>query len=336
MTRSEFKNLFDAKTDRLNPDQLIGFGLNICERLLPEYITFSEKHHWGNVELLKECIELARFSKGRELSHSDIKSYLNKLDPIIPDTEDFGDFDGSYALNASAAVYELMMYLIDKNPQHIYSISIYMTDTVDFKLSEADLSLSNQILENHLDIIDEWRYQLRLLADVEIETKGVKFDPTFNYGASDLSDDRNLAFYKFAELIKILITLSSNAERQIEIMGYGAVCDEMAEDFHTYFTLSFNSYVEYGLMETDQVVKLTDLDIFLEQQSGDKSPEFWDDLTLATNPEWNVVSQMAFNILKSMGMDGLALKFDRKEEYKWTWKGKRLVSQFTKTWLERP
>lgn len=209
-----------------------------------------------------------------------------------------------------------------------------MIDTIDSKLSEAYPSLSSQILENHPDIINEWRCQLLLLADVEIETEGVKFDPTFNYGSLDLSDERNLVLYKFAELIKNLITLSSNAERQIEIIGYGAVCDEMAEDFHTYFTLSFNSYVEYGLIETDQVVKLTDLDVFLEQRSGDKSLEFWDDLTLATDPEWNLVRQMSFSILKSMGMDGFSLKFDRKEEYKWTWKGKRLVSQFTKTWIE--
>lgn len=84
MTRSEFKKLFYAKTDRLNSEQLIGFGLNICERLLPEYISFSEKHHWGSVALLTECIELVRLgSKGRELSHCDIKSYLDKIDSII-------------------------------------------------------------------------------------------------------------------------------------------------------------------------------------------------------------------------------------------------------------
>lgn len=174
MTRSEFKNLFEAKTDRLNSDQLIVFGLNICERLLPEYITFSEKHHWGNVELLKECIALARFSKGRVVSNSDIKSYLNKLDPIIPDTEDFGDFDGSYALNASAAVYELVEYLGDKVSEHIYNISTYITDTIDFKLSEADPSLANQVLENHPDIINEWRCQLKLLTDVEKGSVGSK------------------------------------------------------------------------------------------------------------------------------------------------------------------
>jgi len=111
MTRSEFKNLFAAKTDRLNSDKLIEFGLTICERLLPDYIVFSESQNWGNINILKECIEFARLSKGKILSHSGIKSYLDKLDPIIPDTEDFGDFDGSYALNASAAVYELMMYI---------------------------------------------------------------------------------------------------------------------------------------------------------------------------------------------------------------------------------
>lgn len=129
---------------------------------------------------------------------------------------------------------------------------------------------------------------------------GIKFDPTFNYGSSDLSDDRNLALYKFAELIKNLIALSSNAERQIEIIGYVAVCDKMAEDFHTYFKLSFNAYVKYGLMETDQVVKLTDLDVFLEQRRGDKSPEFWDDLMLATNQEWNVVRHRYWSVQASL------------------------------------
>jgi uncharacterized protein YjaG (DUF416 family) len=97
------------------------------------------------------------------VNHSDIKFYLDKLDPNIPDMDDFGDFDSSYALNASCAVCELLEYLLDKDKSHIFNISTYMTDTIDFKLSEADADLTNEELENHSDLIKEWKYQLKLL-----------------------------------------------------------------------------------------------------------------------------------------------------------------------------
>jgi len=163
MTSSEFVTLFKSKVDLTSLDVLTDFGLDICDRLLPEYTSFSENHNWGNPDLLKECIEFCRLHKGTQVNHSDVKSYFDKLDPIIPDMDDFGDFDSSYALNASCAVYELLEYLSDKDTSHIFNISTYMTDTIDFKLSEADASLTNEELESHQDIVEEWKYQLKCL-----------------------------------------------------------------------------------------------------------------------------------------------------------------------------
>ena len=163
MTNSEFIALLKGKVDSASPPALVDFGLNICERLQPEYTKFSENYNWGDADLLKACIEFCRVGKGTMLNHSDIKFYLDKLDPNIPDMDDFGDFDSSYALNASCAVYELLEYLSDKDKSHIFNISTYMTDTIDFKLSEADANLTNEELENHSDLIREWKYQLKLL-----------------------------------------------------------------------------------------------------------------------------------------------------------------------------
>lgn len=63
----------------------------------------------------------------------------------------------------------------------------------------------------------------------------MEFNPLYDYGQSDLTIDSNLIYWKYGELIKNLITLSSQAEKQVEVIGHGAVCDEMAEDFDTYF-----------------------------------------------------------------------------------------------------
>ncbi|WP_461791426.1 hypothetical protein [Pedobacter sp.] len=157
----------------------------------------------------------------------------------------------------------------------------------------------------------------------------MNFDPTYNYGDTDLTNDENLVRWKFSELIKNLITLSSSAERQAEIIGIGATCDEMAIDFDTYFTLEYQNYLDSGLLTVSQVEKLQELDNYFEDRSGDKSPDFWDDFLLEKNPEWQNVRQMAKYILEALNMIDLTIEFDRTEKYETT----RLTIQTTKTRL---
>jgi hypothetical protein len=163
----------------------------------------------------------------------------------------------------------------------------------------------------------------------------VNFDPTFNYGDTDLTKDENLVLWKFAELIKSLITLGSSAERQMEIIGAGAVADEMAEDFYSYFTLSYQQFYNHKLLNEDIILKLKQLDHFLDQRSGDKDPEFWNDLMLNTNQDWKMVRSKANEILCSLNMDNLEIEFDREEKYEITERGKKLIFQSTKTRLSR-
>ncbi len=161
------------------------------------------------------------------------------------------------------------------------------------------------------------------------------FDPTYKYGDTDLTNEDNLVCWKFAELIKNLITLSSSADRQAEIIGIGATCDEMVIDFDSYFTLSYKSYLDNGLLTVDQFETLKELDTYFEDRSGDKSPDFWDDFLLDTNPEWQIVRQKAKMILGLLGMQDLTIEFDREEKYEMTDKGKQITMQSTKTRLLR-
>ncbi len=163
-------------------------------------------------------------------------------------------------------------------------------------------------------------------------TAEMQFDPTYNYGDTDLSNDDNLVLWKFGELIKNLFTLSSEAKRQMEIIGIGATCEEMAEDFHTYFSISYTSYINSKLLTISQVDALMELGAFFDDRSGNNSPDFWNDLLLETNSEWAKVRQKASAILLSMGIQDLTLEFERTEKYeadnsKWP------IMQTTKTRL---
>ncbi|MGX5855975.1 hypothetical protein ACWKW6_20145 [Dyadobacter jiangsuensis] len=161
----------------------------------------------------------------------------------------------------------------------------------------------------------------------------MKFDATYDYGTTDLTENDNLVRWKFAELIKNLITLSSSAERQLEIMGIGAVCDEMALDFETYFILSYQAYLEVGFLTLDQVEQLKELERYFDDRSGDKSPDFWDESLLSTNPDWQVVREKVGTALEMLGMQNLEIEFERTVEYKITDRGKQLVMEAIKTRL---
>jgi hypothetical protein len=141
------------------------------------------------------------------------------------------------------------------------------------------------------------------------------YDPTIDYSQMDLSIDKNLAYWKFSELIKNLITLSSDAPKQIELIGYGAVADEMAIDFETYYSLSYQSYLDFKLLTIDQKIELDELDKYLEDRSGDKNPDFWNDFKIDLNPDWNWVRLKAKNILGLLKMDSLSVDFDRTEMF---------------------
>jgi hypothetical protein len=129
----------------------------------------------------------------------------------------------------------------------------------------------------------------------------MKFDPLVDYGNVDLKDERNLGYWKFAELIKTLITLSSDSERQFEIIGYGTVCDEMAEDFELYFILSVELYRKFNLLTNRQIEKLNELAFYFANRSEKRSLDFWNDYLLETSAEWEIVRQMAKKHFRIVG-----------------------------------
>ena len=111
----------------------------------------------------------------------------------------------------------------------------------------------------------------------------MKFEPTYDYRQSDFDKEENLILWKFGELIKNLIIISSDADTQRYIIGIGAAPDEMALDFDSYFTLSYNQYLDNRLLIKDAFDELMLLNDIFERYSVDKSSDFWDDSLLDTN-----------------------------------------------------
>ncbi|MCP2042191.1 DUF416 family protein [Pontibacter sp. HSC-36F09] len=161
MSSEEFINILEERVERLSNVKVIDFALNICHRLLPYYIKFFDEYNWGNIEALSEGIRFCEKLKNlKSVEKNVVQDLMQQIEEALTDTEEFED--GSLALNASAAVLELVEYVLDKDLSHILNISSYMTDTIDFIAREN----VNELSVNHQELVKERKYQLELISQI--------------------------------------------------------------------------------------------------------------------------------------------------------------------------
>ena len=164
MTNKQLTTIIDNQIEKLPFGKAIDFAVDICKRLLPDYVIFHQNNEWGNPELITEAITFCENNRiSFKIDENELTSHIDKLESVTPDTEDFGDWDGSYALNAACATLELLEYLRDRNTAHIKNISSLITDTIDFKINEETEEISDEQLKEHPKIIKELAYQIELI-----------------------------------------------------------------------------------------------------------------------------------------------------------------------------
>ena len=140
----------------------------------------------------------------------------------------------------------------------------------------------------------------------------MSFDPLVNYGVLDFSNEENLVYWNFSELIKTLITLSKNAGDQLEIMGTNAAATEMALDFDSFYTLSAAKYLKYRLLNSEQMEELAALGIFMEDKNNDE--DFWTANALYSSEEWKMIRNKALKLLVKLEMDYLDIHLEKENK----------------------
>lgn len=138
--------------------------------------------------------------------------------------------------------------------------------------------------------------------------------------------DKNIVLYHFDELIKTLITLSSSAEKQKYIMGYGHVGDEMIIDFDSHFIGMANHYVETGLLTDNEIKKLEEYDRFLSEKCNREEVDFFTDIDeLKNNSLWEEFRTETSKLLKSLNKDNLDIEVTREVDKNIEWTKTKLI-----------
>src|SRR5260221_8995489 len=99
MNYEEFNTILKKQVYALTYEKQLELAITICEKMFFDYQKFFEIHKWGDPDLLMDGINICQQSMKNPIDIKQIEKILLKIDLITPDTEDFGDEIGSYALN---------------------------------------------------------------------------------------------------------------------------------------------------------------------------------------------------------------------------------------------
>lgn len=136
MTYQDYIQQLEKQTSALSYGKGLAMAIQLCRKLLPDYQAFSVANEWGDPRVLEEALQCCEAAQAGAVSKEVIDPLFERLYAVTPDTEDFGDYDGSYGLNAAAALLHALKYLMGKDPKDIYAIGTLYTNTTDVKLHE--------------------------------------------------------------------------------------------------------------------------------------------------------------------------------------------------------
>jgi uncharacterized protein YjaG (DUF416 family) len=163
MTYKHFIQQLQAQTSALSYEKGLAMAILLCRKLLLDYQAFSATHGWGDPRVLEEALQCCEAAQARVVTKEEIDSLSEQLYAVTSDTEDFGDFDGSYGLNAAAALLHALQYVKGKDSKDIYAIGILYTDTIDLRLHEMDME--DEDIENYPLMQEAWGLVLELSSE---------------------------------------------------------------------------------------------------------------------------------------------------------------------------
>jgi hypothetical protein len=124
--------------EKLSPRKRILFALSCAERLLPNYVDFSSREHFGNPRVLRESLDFAWDHVGARSSAIRVADLIEKCLEVTPDTDDFHMISASAALNAGASACSVLSMLEDSSAARAIEVATLARDTVDMFVQVRD------------------------------------------------------------------------------------------------------------------------------------------------------------------------------------------------------
>jgi uncharacterized protein YjaG (DUF416 family) len=193
----EWLGILRSRLSAMIPERCIAFAASCCERLMQNYLKFARDARWGNPEELAKSLSLLweLAATDGKVADSRIREAIAICDSSAPHTEQFNSLLTSAALDAANSIAEALEFAMDKNVEHLVTVSSLSRDTIDLFIQRRDgLKYSDEEFESKIArdplMVAELAKQQR---DVQIVESVLELTPEFlaSFRADSLSAGRD-------------------------------------------------------------------------------------------------------------------------------------------------
>jgi uncharacterized protein YjaG (DUF416 family) len=149
--------------------QQIAFSAALLERMIPNYKMFAEHAEFGEFSVLRNQLDIIwQWLDKNNRCKINYDAQINKLEPQVPDPQEFDFFGVFPAIDATMATMSLLQAMQDKEIQGAEIVSRLSENSVSYYV---ELSIADQRAENDESEITDKEIELHPLMEWEFDTQ---------------------------------------------------------------------------------------------------------------------------------------------------------------------
>ncbi|MDG3084609.1 DUF416 family protein [Vibrio hannami] len=156
------QNPLQVRLEKFEPWQQITFMACLCERMYPNYAMFCEQTEFAEARVYREILDAIWELQTVKTAKINFEKQLEKLEELIPSSEDF-EFYGVYpAIDACVGLSTLIHGLLDRDYlfENMIKLSQQSVSTVaQLEQAETGIEITNENQKENEAVCEEWDVQ---------------------------------------------------------------------------------------------------------------------------------------------------------------------------------
>ncbi|MBU2895349.1 YjaG family protein [Vibrio hepatarius] len=156
------QNPLQLRLEKLEPWKQITFMACLCERMYPNYAMFCDSTEFSESRIYRDILDSVWEQLTVKSAKVNYERQLEKLEEIIPSSEDFEFYGVFPAIDACVGLSTLLHGLLDRDDlfESVQKVSQLSVQTVaDLEQAQTDIEVTNENQKDNQAVSDEWDVQ---------------------------------------------------------------------------------------------------------------------------------------------------------------------------------
>ncbi|MGF1687756.1 DUF416 family protein [Photobacterium japonica] len=156
------KNPVQLRLEKLEPWQHLTFMVSLCERMYPNYAFFCQETEFADAQKYRSILDSIWEILTVKNAKINFENQLEKLEELVPSTDDFDLYAVNPAVDACVALADLLHAMLDRDLmlETLEKLSSLSAETVaDLEYAQTGIEITNENQKENEAVCAEWDMQ---------------------------------------------------------------------------------------------------------------------------------------------------------------------------------